>query len=156
MKLLLIVGLGNSLMGDDGVGALVVESLAGQVDADTLLGGTDLLRYAGEMEGRQRVILIDAIESDVAGEITVTDEDPAEALSAGAHALSAPAAVRLLRQLTPEVRFTWLLAGVRSARMGEGLSPELAAALPRLRECLIELASAHRADARTSMISECS
>jgi hypothetical protein len=32
-----------------------------------------------------------------------------------------------------------MLAGVRSVRAGEGLSPELAAALPRLRECLIEL-----------------
>ena len=141
MKPLLIVGLGNPLMGDDGVGARVVESLAGQVDADVLLGGTDLLRCAGEMEGRERVILIDAVESDAAGTIIVTDEDPPEAPSAGAHTLSAPAAVRLLRQLMPEVRFTWLLAGVRSARMGEGLSPELAAALPRLRERVMELAA---------------
>ena len=141
MKPLLIVGLGNPMMGDDGVGALVVESLAGQVDADTLLGGTDLLRYADEMEGRERVILIDAIEGDVAGEITVTDEDPPEALSAGAHTLSAPAAVGLFRHLMPKVRFTWLLAGIRSARVGEGLSPELAAALPRLRERVMELAA---------------
>jgi hydrogenase maturation protease len=129
------------MMGDDGVGALVVESLAGQVDADLLLGGTDLLRYAGEMEGRERVILIDAIESGVAGEVTVTDEDPPEARSAGAHTLSAPAAIRLLRHLMPSVRFTWLLAGVRSARIGEGLSPELAAAMPRLRRCLMEVAA---------------
>jgi len=143
MKPLLIVGLGNPLMGDDGVGARVVESLAGQVDADVLLGGTDLLRHAGEMEGRERVILIDAIESDVVGEITVTDEDPPEGPSAGAHTLSAPAAVRLFRHLMPEVRFTWLLAGVRSARMGEGLSPELAAAMPRLRERVMELAAGH-------------
>jgi hypothetical protein len=41
----------------------------------------------------------------------------------------------------PEVRCTWLLAGVRSVRAGEGLSPELAAALPRLRERLMELAA---------------
>jgi hydrogenase maturation protease len=143
MKPLLIVGLGNPLMGDDGVGARVVESLAGQVDADVLIGGTDLLRYAGEMEDRERVILIDAIESDVAGEIIVTDEDPPEGPPPGAHTLSAPAAVRLLRPLMPEVRFTWLLAGVHSARMAEGLSPELAAALPRLRECLMELAAGH-------------
>jgi hydrogenase maturation protease len=141
MKPLLIVGLGNPLMGDDGVGACVVESLAGQVDADTLLGGTDLLRCAGAMEGRRRVILIDAIESDVVGEITVTDEDPPAGPPAGAHTLSAPATVGLLRHLMPEVRFTWLLVGVRSARMGEGLSPELVAALPRLRECLMKLAA---------------
>jgi hydrogenase maturation protease len=141
MRPLLIVGLGNPLMGDDGVGALLAESLAGRADADVLIAGTDLLRCAGEIEGRQRVILIDAVESDSAGEITVTDEDPPEGLSAGTHTLSAPAAVGLLRHLMPEVRFTWLLAGVRSVRAGEGLSPELAAALPRLRERLMELAA---------------
>jgi hydrogenase maturation protease len=143
MKPLLIVGLGNPLMGDDGVGARVAESLAGHVDADVLIGGTDLLRHAGEMEGRERVILIDAVESETAGTIIVTDEDPPEGPPGGAHTLSAPAAVRLLRQLMPEVRFTWLLAGVRSARMGEGLSPELESALPRLRQCLMELAAIH-------------
>jgi hypothetical protein len=49
-----------------------------------------------------------------------------------------------LRQLMPEVRFTWILAGVGSARAGEGLSPELAAATARLRERVMELAATHR------------
>jgi hydrogenase maturation protease len=138
-KPLLIIGLGNPLMGDDGVGARVAESLPAYAHADVLIGGTDLLRHAGEIEGRQRVILIDALESDTVGEITVTDEDPPEGLSSGTHTLSAPAAVRLFRRLMPGVRFTWILAGVRSARVGEGLSPELAAALPRLRQCAMEL-----------------
>jgi len=50
--------------------------------------------------------------------------------------------VRLLRHLMPSVRFTWMLASVRSARVGEGFSPELEAALPRLRGRLMELAAA--------------
>jgi Ni,Fe-hydrogenase maturation factor len=41
----------------------------------------------------------------------------------------------------PDVRFTWMLVGVRSVRMGEGLSPELERALPRLRQRLMELAA---------------
>ena len=138
MKPLLIVGLGNTLMGDDGVGVRVAESLAGHACADVLIGGTDLLRCIGEIEGRERVILIDAMESDVAGEITVTDEDPPEGLSSGTHTLSAPAAVRLLRQLMPQVRFTWVLAGVRSVRIGEGLSPELLAASSGIRLRLVQ------------------
>src|ERR1017187_5820369 len=96
MKPLLIVGLGNPLMGDDGVGALLAESLAqslaGHPRAEVLIGGTDLLRCAGEIEGRERVILIDAVQSGAeregAGEITVTDEDPPEGLSVGTHSLS--------------------------------------------------------------------
>jgi hydrogenase maturation protease len=142
MKPLLIVGLGNTLMGDDGVGVRVAESLAGHACADVLIGGTDLLRCIGEIEGRERVILIDAMESDVAGEITVTDEDPPEGLSSGTHTLSAPAAVRLLRQLMPQVRFTWVLAGVRSVRIGEGLSPELLAASSGIRLRLVQAGGA--------------
>src|ERR1019366_24012 len=61
MKPLLISGRGNPLRGDDGVGALLAESLGGRADADVLIGGTDLLRCAGEIEGRQRVILIDSV-----------------------------------------------------------------------------------------------
>jgi hydrogenase maturation protease len=141
MKPLLVIGLGNPLMGDDGVGARVAESLAGLASADVLIGGTDLLRHAGQIEGRERVILIDAVESETGGEITVTDEDPPEGPPAGAHTLSAPAAVRLLRRLMPKVRFTWVLAGVPSVHVGEGLSPELECALPRLRQCLMELAT---------------
>jgi hypothetical protein len=45
--------------------------------------------------------------------------------------------VRLFRRLMPEVRFTWILAGVRSARVGEGLSLEVAAARPRLRQYVL-------------------
>src|ERR1019366_3175102 len=100
------------------VGALLPESLAGRGGGGVLIAGTDLLRGAGEIEGRQRVILIDGVGRDSAGEITGTDEDPPEGLSAGTHTLSAPAAVRLLRHLMPEVRFTWLLAGGRSLRAG--------------------------------------
>ena len=147
MKPLLIVGLGNPLMGDDGVGAQVAASVVGHVCADVLIGGTDLLRHAGQIELRERVILVDAVlidaGSDAVGEITVTDEDPPEGPAAAAHTLSAPAAVRLFRHLMPEVRFTWMLASVCSARMGEGLSPELVSALPRLRQCLMELAATH-------------
>jgi hydrogenase maturation protease len=142
MKPVLIIGLGNSLMGDDGVGVRAAESLAGHASADVLIGGTDLLRCIGEIEGRERVILIDAMESDVAGEITVTDEDPPEGLSSGTHTLSAPAAVRLLRQLMPQVRFTWVLAGVHLVRIGEGLSPELLAASSGIRLRLVQAGGA--------------
>ena len=75
MKPLLIVGLGNPLMGDDGVGAVLAESLAGRADADVLIGGTDLLRCAAQIEGRERVILIDAVIGDTPGEIIVTARD---------------------------------------------------------------------------------
>jgi len=54
-----------------------------------------------------------------------------------AHHLSAPAMLALLRQVTPtlhDTEFTWILVTVSSARVGTRLSPEVAAAIPKVVE----------------------
>jgi len=66
MKKILVLGVGNILLGDDGVGVHVVERMKGMAlpqDTEILDGGmatSDLLTY---MKGRQKVIIIDAIKS---------------------------------------------------------------------------------------------
>jgi Ni,Fe-hydrogenase maturation factor len=53
------------------------------------------------------------------------------------HHLSAPEMLALLRQVTPSLReteFTWVLVTVPSAAAGAQLSPEVAAAIPRVVE----------------------
>ena len=63
MKPNLVLGLGNPLMGDDGIGCVLAERLASDprlpADTEVLVAGSDLLRFAGRMEYRQRVILIE-------------------------------------------------------------------------------------------------
>jgi hydrogenase maturation protease len=61
----LVIGLGNALAGDDGVGSHIMRRLSQDErlpgDVDVLEGGTDLLRLAHELEGRPRVVLVDAL-----------------------------------------------------------------------------------------------
>jgi hydrogenase maturation protease len=89
------------------------------------------------MERRRRVVLIDAVEGEVPGLVSVLRESPPLDGEQHAHHLSAPAMLALLRQVTPtlrETKFTWILVTVSSARVGTQLSPEVAAAIPKVLE----------------------
>jgi hydrogenase maturation protease len=141
MKPDLVIGLGNPLMGDDGAGAAAAELLASDrhltSQVDVISADTDVLSCANRMEGRRRVLLIDAIEGEVPGRISVLRDSPPLAGQQHAHHLSAPAMLALLRQVTPTLReteFTWILVTVNSASLGMQLSPEVAAAIPRVVE----------------------
>jgi hydrogenase maturation protease len=144
MKPLLVIGLGNPLMGDDGVGWHVAERLAADPGlpehVEVICGGTDVLRYAGEMERRRRVFLIDAIaDGSETGKVTVFDQDfrGLEERQQHAHHLSAIQAVKLLRQLVP-ARFTLLAISISSARREPALSPEMAAQMPAILQQVLE------------------
>jgi hydrogenase maturation protease len=144
MKPLLAIGLGNPLMGDEGIGWHVAERLAGDArlpeHVEVICGGTDLLRYAGEMEGRSRVVLIDAIEdgSDT-GRVTVFAEDfrGLEDRQDHAHHLSVIQSVKLLRLIAP-TRFTLLGVSISSARCEPALSPSMAARMPAILQQVLE------------------
>ncbi len=61
----LIIGLGNPLRGDDGVGVCVAQMLAQQAlpnDVEVVDGGTQGLGLVNLMEGRRRIILVDAAD----------------------------------------------------------------------------------------------
>jgi len=63
VKHTLILGLGNPLLGDEGIGVRVVEELQGlklPEGVDVAEGGTAGLGLIGLMEGYQRVIVVDA------------------------------------------------------------------------------------------------
>jgi hydrogenase maturation protease len=83
------------------------------------------------------VLLIDAVEGDVPGRISVLRESPPLDGQQHAHHLSAPAMLALLRQVTPTLRdteFIWILVTVSSANVGTQLSAEVAAAIPKVVE----------------------
>jgi len=143
MKPVLVIALGNPLMGDEGIGWHV----AGRLAADPRLpprvevvwGGTDLLRLADRMAGRSRVILIDALlDGSKPGDVTVFDSlaglDPRQE---HAHHLSVVEAVQLLSMVAP-VPFTLLAISVSSVEMRPDLSAELAARLPAIIDRVLE------------------
>jgi len=135
MKRPLILGLGNSFMGDDGVGMHVAQLLSADptitARADVIAAGTDLLNRIDDFAERTRVILVDAEACQgPPGRVSVVDEVPMEEGAQFAHSLSAPQAVRLFQTLMPRLRnakLTWVLIGVTSAGIGPQMSAEVAA-----------------------------
>jgi len=138
----LVIGLGNPLMGDEGIGCLLVERLASDprlpADIEVFDGGPDLLACADRMSGRTRVTLLDALlDPSEPGAVRVFEGDfsALETGQPGAHALSAVAALQLLQIAYPElrgVRFKLITVAIDSASFGASLSPQLAAKLPQL------------------------
>ena len=142
----LILGLGNPLRGDDGVGPFVVKALLdrglpqGVKALDAGSGGLALLQI---MEGWDRVLVVDA--ADVGrqpGQFVRFRPDQAE-LGQRSDGLSfhetgladALTLARALDQPLPEI----IIFGVQPAHMdwGQGLSPDVSAAVPALMEAIL-------------------
>ena len=142
----LVIGLGNPLRGDDGIGPRVIEELhrrglpAGVTAVDGGTGGLDLLRI---LEGWERVIVVDAAEVGLeAGQFTrftpaqAKLAETADRLSLHRTGLAEVLALAnaLGRPLPPIV-----VVGVQPQRIEweQGLSPAVEIALPRLLEAIL-------------------
>jgi hydrogenase 3 maturation protease len=133
-----IVGVGNTMRGDDGAGILVVRALAERLKGapDMLLidGSTAPENFTGPLR-RFRPDLV--IEIDAAhleqppGTVAWVDWRDADGMSASTHTL--PPSV-LARFLTTDLGCEMLLLGIQPAtlEMGCGLSPEVAVAVVQL------------------------
>jgi len=142
----LVLGLGNPLQRDDGVGIRVVEELERREwppHVEIMDGGTPGVGLINLMEGRARVVIIDAAEMGrPPGEIVrfraedVTLTGSAERFSLHRSGVAdAFALARSLNLSLPEI----VVYGVQPAHVGWGeeLSAEVAAAIPGLVETII-------------------
>jgi len=135
LKPILMIGLGNPLVGDDGIGAALVDELARSAEwsrrADFMAGGCDLLRLADTMVGREVVVVIDAVLGDAApGTVSVHVEPfgDFETCSGSAHELSAIQAIGLLKTISPRLRdtpFVLVAVAVRELRHEASLADRL-------------------------------
>ena len=64
----LVLGLGNPLLGDDGAGLALLEELAAAPDAgvEYLDGGTQGLALLGRIAGRRALLIVDAVKAGAA------------------------------------------------------------------------------------------
>ena len=137
----LILGLGNPLLGDEGIGVRVVEELKGRELPDGVVvheGGTAGLGLIGLMEGYQRVIIVDAADmGQPPGHVVrftpsevqfKTAEAP---LSLHQIGLGEALAVAEALEMAPA---ELIIIGVQPSRleMGVGLSPEVEGAIPQI------------------------
>ena len=137
----LVVGLGNVLRADDGVGARVAQALAEQAlprDVEVVEGGTLGLDLVNLMEGRQRVILVDAAEMGrTPGEFVRFGLDQVSLLGEDQYISVHAAGLRdalLLAQVLGVLPAEIIIVGVQPASLEwrETLSPAVEARLPHL------------------------
>ncbi len=140
---ILVLGLGNPVLGDDGIGCRVAMALQPATDlrgaeVDTFeKGGLSLME---RIVGYRRVILVDAVTTGEAPRGSVNVYPLGELPNPGlghlnsAHETSLQTALELARQLDAEVPAEITVVAIETDRvfeLGEELTPEATAALPR-------------------------
>jgi len=157
----LVLGLGNTLRRDDGVGVVVADRLAGdpRLDRDQIevRACYQLLpEMALDLAEVSLALFIDADLAGLPGSIEVREIDPQRASRDDADARSEPGAsshhvgggelVALAATLTGVApRALAVGIGVADTELGEGLSPAVEAAVPRVVEAAVRLVEEHLA-----------
>ena len=149
-----VIGLGQSAAGDDGVGVAVVHALRErglpiEIEVHQLAEPSALIAL---LDSAAPVILVDAVLGERAGEVV---ELSAEELASRAplrlssHGLGVSEAIGLARILNdggdlPAIRIVAVTI-TRPDRYQHGLSPEVAAAVPRAAERVLSILEVDRA-----------
>ncbi|MBU0705210.1 MAG: hydrogenase maturation protease [Chloroflexi bacterium] len=146
----LVLGLGNPILTDDGVGIHVVRAAAGRLrrpDVDVAEASLGGLRLLDTVVGYDRLILVDAIQSSGGRPGQVYRLGPGDLRSsmhsASSHDLSLPAAMELGRRLgmvLPEDEAITILAVEVEdvVTFGEACTPHVQAAIPRVAQMVLE------------------
>lgn len=153
----LIVGLGNPILGDDGIGWRVAEAVKASLptaEVDCLaLGGLSLME---RLIGYQKAIIVDAIQTQD-GQIGQVYTLPLEALpdlSAGhttaAHDTSLQAALSLGQAMGAQLPDEVMIVAIEANRVydfGEELSPAVEASIPAAMQAVLNLMNSHKTEA---------
>ena len=138
MKPILILGIGNVLMGDDAIGLRVIEALRRESvpeEVELLTGECGGLDLVDDLAHRRKVVVVDAMNIDAApGTVCRVmraglAEDPARVVSQ--HEFGLVAALEACRQLKCEPAEV-VVIGIQPKEMGFhlGLCPEVEAMIP--------------------------
>ncbi len=147
----IVIGLGNPILGDDGVGWKVAEAVTQQLGSDSpvdveflSLGGISLMEH---LIGYGRAILIDAVTSNQEiGSIIVSNLNEMPDYSAfhvaSAHDTSLQNALKLGKSLGVSLPREVIVVGIATDHIydfSEALSPVVAQAIPKATEIVINL-----------------
>lgn len=141
-----VIGIGNAVMGDDGIGPRLVAELEGSVPGVDLIDlGTSGMRLVHVLAVYGAVIIIDSGDMGLSpGEFRLFSPEEVVSLketrSYSLHDWDVMRSIEISRQLgeAPE-RILILAVQPGSVDMGEGLSPEVEAGIPRYRAELKEV-----------------
>jgi hydrogenase maturation protease len=141
MSLSLIIGYGNSLRGDDGVGPAVVALIgARQPGARAIALPMLVPELAPLVAAAPIVVFVDAGVDAPPGDVRVERLDEGGDLGAFGHLVSPRAIVGLARRLYAGTPAAFQVSvGVACFDVGVPLSPAVAAAVPRAVDAVMEL-----------------
>jgi hydrogenase 3 maturation protease len=135
-----IIGVGNILRGDDGVGPEVVALLEGRVDIPIVDASEVPENYGGWVvkKSLESIVFVDAV--DFGGEPGDFRMIPLEKLLVSASSTHRLSLHFMVRYLEDEWKGDAILIGVqpKSLRLGDGLSAEVAAGVRELADALAE------------------
>jgi len=141
----LIVGVGNDLKGDDGVGSYLCQQLKGKIAAKLIDAGTVPENYIQPIvkAGPDKLVIVDAMEFGAEpGSVRLFDAGDLNSAVMSTHSLSPRLFVDLIRK---EIDVDVCFLGVQPGQMelGEGLSPEVEAAARELAGVLSRVLPSH-------------
>ncbi|MBU0581177.1 MAG: hydrogenase maturation protease [Candidatus Margulisbacteria bacterium] len=138
-KKVLVLGVGNALRRDDGVGPEVIKFLQDEKSdkTDFLDGGTDGLSLLDVLKEYKKAILIDAVDMKmVPGEVRIFTPEEAKLKikteSLSTHGIGLAEVIGLMQQL--EIKTELKIIGVQPENIdfGEGLSETVLSKLPEI------------------------
>ena len=137
----LIVGIGNTLKGDDGTGPLVCQQLNGKTCAELIDTGTVPENYIQPIikKAPQNLLVIDAIDSGaLPGEITIFKPEQLNFLVTSTHTLSPNLFVNMVCQ---DIKVDVYFIGIQPAQtqLGQSVSVVVSQAIQRLAHTLTEI-----------------
>ncbi len=137
----LIVGIGNTLKGDDGAGCLICEQLTGKICAEVINAGTVPENYIQPIikKAPQNLLIIDAIDFGASpGTIRVFKPEQLNSHVISTHTLSP----RLFADMVCQsIEVDVYFVGIQPAqiKLGQSISPQVSNAIQRLLRTLIEI-----------------
>jgi hydrogenase maturation protease len=155
----LVIGYGNALRSDDGLGSRAAERLTDdpRLDGVTVIGRHLLTpELALDVSRASLVVFVDAGHGPPAGTFTIERmQETAGGGTGWSHILSPSSLVDLARDLyghAPDVVI--IRVGVGSLMIGDRLSPVVEAALPGLIDAVAELVAGHAASHGTVQVAD--
>jgi hydrogenase maturation protease len=145
----LVIGYGNTLRTDDGVGRLAAERLSDdpRLDGVTVIGRHQLTpELALDVSQAGMVVFVDASHRPPAGTVTVApmERTPGSTGSGWSHHLDPPGLLALTGELYGRVPDAFLVSvGVESLLPGDRVSPTIEASLPSLVNAVAQLIADH-------------
>ena len=136
-----ILGIGNTLKGDDGAGPLVCEGLVGKTCAELIDAGSVPENYIQPIikKAPQSLVIIDAVDfGGSVGEINIFKPEQLNSLVISTHTLSPRIFIDMIRQ---DIAVDVYFIGIQSAqvRFGEGVSVEVESSVQHLVSILVEI-----------------